>query len=119
MERAHQVVGRGLAAEYGEFGAYGVVFGELARVAERTVTSSVDTCRKAERAARASSALPVVARRFEQAQRADDVGLHERGRAVDGTVDMLSAAKLMIACGRVRPTARDQRGVADIAMAKT
>jgi hypothetical protein len=68
-------------------------------------------------ARRAFERLPVVARGFQQRQRADHVGVHEGGRAVDRAIDMAFAAKLTTASGRCSRSRRfDERAVADVAV---
>ena len=59
---------------------------------------------------------PPRARRVEQAERADDVGLDERGGAMDRTVDVRFGGEVDDGARTVlREQRRDQRAVADVA----
>ena len=63
----------------------------------------------------AGQAVPVVAGRLEQGVGADDVGLDELGRAVDGTVDMALGGQVHDAVGLVLgEQAADFGGIADV-----
>jgi hypothetical protein len=105
-------------AEYGLFGAYGVVSVKPGRVGrERPVHLVGRDVQEPERLALARGQRgDVRAHRLEQLERADDVGLDERVGAVDRAVDVRlgrevhDRARLVLA-----KQAHDRRAVADVA----
>ena len=86
---ADQMVARRLAGRIGRVGAVGGGFGEEAVVAQRAEHLVGGDVVEAEALlALRRQGRPIAARRFQQAEGADHVGLDELARPVDGAVDM-------------------------------
>jgi hypothetical protein len=113
---AHQMVGRGLAGGIGGIGLVAGGFGEQAGVAQAAVDLVGGDVMEAEAGlALAFQAVPVVPGGFEQGVGADDVGLDEFGRAVDGAVDVALGGQVHDAVRLVlAEQAADLGGVADV-----
>ena len=89
------MVGRSLRGRIGRGWIVGRGFGEQAFIAKRAIDLVGRHMEEAERLlGRALERGPVAARRLEQRERADHVGLHKFGRAGDRAVDMALGGKV-------------------------
>ena len=118
MERAHEMIGRGLRRRVRGVRLVRRFLGEAPDRAERAVHLVGGDVQEAERILPIErQRAPVCERGFEQRQRADDVRLHELGRTVDRTVDVRlgrevhDRVRLMLAKEPL-----DERAVADVAV---
>ncbi len=116
MPGAHQVIGRGLAGGIGRVGLVASRLGEQAGGVQAAIDLVGGDMVEAEAGLLpVAETIPVMARRLQQGVGADDVGLDELGRAVDGAVDVALGGQVHDA---VRPVlgeqAADLGGVADV-----
>ena len=118
---AHQVVAGGLAGGIRAVGFVAVGFGKgRFALGQRAVDLvGADMQEAKARLVRVGQSAPVAAHRFKQVKRADDVGLDEFARAMDGAVDVAFGGKVDDRARTVLgQQLRQQRTVADVALHK-
>lgn len=118
MKRPHEMVGGRLRRRVRGVGRVRRLFGDPARLSERAIDLVRRDVQETEGIlGRARQFTPVIARGLEQHQRAGDVGLDERRRAVDGTVDVAFRREIDNRLRSMPAQQRThQRAIADVAL---